>query len=257
MEWPQALLVLLAGIFSGFLTVTAGAAVTVVFPVLIAVGLSADAANATSRFSLALGGAVAAAVLILRRQVDWQATIPLLVAAAAGTVCGSLLGAQIGSADMLSIVVATSVVSLALVFLKPDRWLAERQSKQVLPPRYAAALFFLLCIYEGVVAVDSSLLRLIALVYLLGFPISRANPIKLLTGLAMFGVSSAVYAKAGQIDWTTGAWLAAGTTIGACLAVPVACSAKAQKVIYRLLQVTVTVETVWLVWHWVSSRAVG
>jgi hypothetical protein len=55
MEWPQALLVLLAGIISGFLTVTAGAAVTVVFPVLTAVGLSADAANATSRFRLSTG----------------------------------------------------------------------------------------------------------------------------------------------------------------------------------------------------------
>ncbi len=253
MDWPQALFILLAGILSGFLTVTAGAAVTVVFPVLIAVGLSADAANATSRFSLAIGGSVAAVVLILRRQVDWASAAPLLVAAGAGTICGSLLGAQIGSADMLTIVVATSVVSLALVFLRTDHWLAEHRTKGVLPPRYAAAVFFLLCIYEGVVAVDSSLLRLIALVYLLGFPISQANPIKLITGLVMFGVSSAVYAKAGQIDWTAGAWLAGGTTIGACLAVPVACSVRAQKVIYRLLQVVVSVETVWLVWHWIST----
>jgi hypothetical protein len=30
---------------------------------------------------------------------------------------------------------------------------------------------------------------------------------------------------------------------------------KARKIIYRILQVTVTVETVWLVWHWLTSRA--
>jgi len=253
MELSQTLLVLFAGIFAGFLTVTAGAAVTVIFPVLIAVGLSADAANATSRFSLAIGGSVAAIVLILRKQVDWPATLPLMVAAAAGTIGGAFVGSRIGSADMLTIVVATSVVSLALVFLKPDHWLAEQRTKGVLPARYAVVVFFLLCIYEGVVAVDSSLLRLIALVYLLGFSISQANPIKLITGLIMFGVSSAVYAKAGEIDWTAGTWLAAGTTIGACLAVPVACSVRAQKIIYRLLQVTITVETTWLVWRWFSS----
>jgi|GEM_PF-5044992 uncharacterized membrane protein YfcA len=205
MEWSQAVAVLLAGIFSGFLTVTAGAAVTVVFPVLIAAGLSADAANATSRFSLAIGGTVAAAALVWRRQVDWHAMAPLVVAAAAGTVCGSLVGAKIGSADMLTLVVATSLVSLTLVFLRPEHWLAEERTRGVLPPRYATAVFFLLCIYEGIVAVDSALLRLIALVYLLGFPINQANPIKLITGLVMFGVSSAVYAKAGEIDWGVGA----------------------------------------------------
>jgi uncharacterized membrane protein YfcA len=252
--WPDVLFILVAGIFSGFLTVTAGAAVTVVFPVLIAVGLSADAANATSRFSLAIAGSVAAAALIVRRQVDWKAMGPLLAAAATGTICGSFFGARIKSGDMLTIVVATSLVSLALVYWRPERWLADRRSAGILPSRYAVVVFFVLCIYEGIVAVDSALLRLIALVYLLGFPITQANPIKLITGLVMFGVSSVVYARAGQIDWTAGAWLAVGATVGACLAVPVACSLKARRIIYRLLQVTVTVETVWLFWHWFRSR---
>lgn len=252
MNWPQTLVVLLAGVFSGFLTVTAGAAVTVIFPVLVAVGLSADAANATSRFSLAIGGTVAAVALILQRKVDWKSMAPLLVAAGAGTICGSFFGAKIGSADMLTIVVGTSAVSLVLVYLRPDRWLAAERTSGVLPPRYAALVFFVLCIYEGIVAVDSALLRLIALVYLLGFPISQANPIKLITGLVMFGVSSAVYAKAGEIDWSAGIWLAIGTTLGACLAVPAACSVKAQKPIYRILQVAVTIETAWLIWHWIK-----
>jgi len=250
MHWSVALIALLAGVFSGFLTVTAGAAVTVVFPVLIALGLSADAANATSRLSLTIGGSVAALVLIVRRQVDWKATLPLLGAAAAGTLCGAFFGVKISSPHMLTIVVLTSLVSMVLVYLKPARWLAERPGRPIVPPRFAVLLFFVLCIYEGVVAVDSALLRLIALVYLLGHPLASANPIKLITGLVMFAVSSAMYAHAGQVDWSAGAWLAAGSVVGACAGVPLACSVKAQAVIYRLLQVTVTAETLWLAWHW-------
>lgn len=253
MAW-QSVPLFLIGVLSGFLSVTAGSAVTVVIPVLIWVGLSADEANATSRLSLAVGGAVAAAILAMQRKVDWGAIRPLLLATAAGTVGGALFGARINSAHMLTIIVATSAISLALVFLRPERWLAAVPGEPVIARRYAVFLFFLLCLYEGVVAVDSALLRLIALVYLLGYPLAAANPIKLITGLVMFGVSSAVYARAGQVDWGVAAWLGAGTVLGGCLAVPVACSVSAQKAIYRLLQVVVTLETLWLIGHWVRMR---
>jgi len=227
--------------------------VTVVFPVLIALGLSADDANATSRLSLAIGGSVAAMALIWKNKVDWKAARPLLIAAGAGSLFGALYGSRMTSANTLTVVVITSVISLVLVYLKPARWLAEKKGAAIVPPRFAALLFLLLCVYEGVVAVDSALLRLIALVYLLGYPLASANPIKLITGLVMFGVSSAVYAHAGEINWPVGAWLAAGSVIGACVAVPFACSLKAQKGIYRMLQITITVETTWLVWHWLRS----
>ncbi len=254
MEWHVIFATLAAGLVSGFLTVTAGAAVTVVVPALIALGLSADDANATSRFSLAVGGAVAGVILIVKNKVDWKSAWPLLLAAGAGTIVGATVGARVSSAHMLTIIVVTSAISLVLVYLKPDRWLATTPTRSIIPPHFAALLFFVLCVYEGVVAVDSALLRLIALVYLLGYPLASANPIKLITGLVMFGISSAVYAHAGEIDWAIGGWLAVGSVVGACIAVPFACSHAAQKGIYRMLQVVVTVETLWLIWHWWRVR---
>lgn len=253
MDWMFAFLI---GILSGFLSITAGAAVTVVIPVLLALGLSADAANATSRFSLAMAGLMAAVAFMRQHKVDWKATIPLLFAAAAGTVAGSLVGVRIPSPDMLTIIVLTSTVSLILVFLRPDRWLAATPQNSLMPPRFSAALFFLLCLYEGVVAVDSALLRLIVLVYLLGYPIAAANPIKVITGLVMLGVSAIIYGRAGQIDWGTATPLTIGTLIGAGFAIPLACSVKAQQGIYRLLQVVVTIETIWLIIHWLRAHKI-
>lgn len=255
MHWTG-VLAFLIGILSGFLSITAGAAVTVVIPVLLAIGLSADEANATSRFSLAVAGLMAAVAFTRQHKVQWGETVPLMLAAAAGTVAGALFGVRIASPDMLTIIVATSAVSLVLVFLRPDRWLAAEPQRSLIPPRFSAALFFLLCLYEGVVAVDSALLRLIVLVYLLGYPIAAANPIKVVTGLVMLGVSSLVYGRAGQIDWGTAGPLTAGTLMGAGLAIPLACSVRAQKGIYRLLQVVVTVETVWLIVHWLKVHRI-
>lgn len=246
----------LIGILSGFLSITAGAAVTVVIPVLLALGLSADGANATSRFSLAVAGLMAAVVFIRQHKVNWRETAPLLLAAAAGTVAGSFFGVGIRSPNMLTIIVVTSAISLVLVYLRPDRWLAAAPQKPLVPPRYAALLFFLLCLYEGVVAVDSALLRLIVLVYLLGYPIAAANPIKVITGLVMLGVSALIYGRAGQIDWGIATPLTIGSLIGAGIAIPLACSVKAQKGIYRLLQVVVSVETIWLIYHWLRVQKV-
>lgn len=249
-DWLPPASAFLIGILSGFLSVVAGAAVTVVIPVLIGLGLSADAANATSRFSIAVGGSVAVAAFIWKGRIDWKASAPLLGAAAAGTLLGAVFGARISSPHMLTIIVATSAISMILVYLNPHRWIAETPAKALFPEWSAILLFFLLCIYEGIVAVDSALLRLIALVYLFGYPLAVANPVKLLTSLVMFGVSSAVYARAGEVDWSVGGWLAAGTVLGAVLAIPFACSHKAQRPIYRLLQIVVTAETLWLIVHW-------
>lgn len=254
MDWLPAISAFLIGILSGFLSVVAGAAVTVVIPVLIMLGLSADSANATSRFSITMGGAVAVIAFIWKGRIDWKAAAPLLLAAAGGTVLGALFGARIDSPHMLTIIVATSAISMVLVYLNPHRWTAHAPGRPLLPSWLGVTLFFLLCIYEGIVAVDSALLRLIALIYLFGYPLASANPLKLLTSLVMFGVSSAVYAKAGQIDWTIAGWLAAGTVLGACVAVPFACSPKAQRPIYRFLQIVVTAETLWLIAHWWQAR---
>jgi hypothetical protein len=94
----------------------------------------------------------------------------------------------------------------------------------------------------GVVAVDSAILRLIVLVLLMGLPLSKANPIKVVTGLALFALSSAIYGDAGKVDWSVAAWLAAGTAIGY----------GARKRVYLALQVRVTLEMLLLVAGWLG-----
>jgi uncharacterized membrane protein YfcA len=100
--------------------------------------------------------------------------------------------------------------------------------------------------------VDSAILRLIVLVLLLGLPLSKANPIKVVTGLALFGISSAVYGDAGKVNWIVGAWLAGGTAIGSYVAAGFVASDQARKWVYLLLQITVTIETLLLLAQWLG-----
>jgi uncharacterized membrane protein YfcA len=245
------------GILSGVLSVLAGGGVTVVLPVLLALGLSADQANATSRFNLTVGAIVASVLLVRNKKVDWQVTRPLLVAAAVGAAAGAWLGTTVRSGAMLAIILATSVVSLVLVFVQPNRWLSKEHARQLVSDRAGMALYGLLCAYGGVVAVDSAILRLVVLVLLMGIPLGTANPVKVVTGLALFAISSALYGNAGEVDWPVAAWLAGGTAIGAAAASSVPASDQARHWVYRLLQVSVTLETLLLLAHtlgWLSFR---
>jgi uncharacterized membrane protein YfcA len=240
------------GILSGVLSVLAGGGCTVVLPVLLALGLTADHANATSRFNLTVGTIIATIVLVRNKKVDWKATTPLLVATVVGALIGTSLGTMIRSSTMLAIIVLTSVVSMILVYMKPNRWLSSGGTDRIVSQRAGVFIYALLCAYGGVVAVDSAILRLIVLVLLLGIPMSKANPIKVVTGVALFAISSVVYGDAGKVSWEVATWLAGGTAIGAYAASGFIASDGARKWVYRLLQISVTIETLLLVAQWVG-----
>jgi uncharacterized membrane protein YfcA len=242
------------GILAGVLSVLAGGGVTVVLPVLLTLGLSADQANATSRLNLTVGAVIATILLVRNKKVDWPTTMPLLAATVVGTLIGTSVGMMTPSSLMLAIIVSTSVASMILVFIQPNRWLSKEHTHQLMSERTGAVIYGLLCAYGGVVAVDSAILRLVVLVLLLGIPLSKANPIKVVTGLALFAISSALYGDAGKVDWTVAVWLAGGTAIGAAVASRFSTSQEAQRVVYRVLQLSVTVETLLLVaqtMHWI------
>ena len=242
----------LIGVVAGALSVLAGGGVTVVLPVLLALGLTADQANATSRLNLTVGAVIATIVLIRKRNVDWRETLPLLVTTVVGAVVGAWLGTLIHSNAMLTIIVLTSAVSMILVYLKPNRWLSTAHSQAAVSERAGALVYGFLCLYGGVVAVDSAILRLIVLVLLMGLPLSKANPIKVVTGLALFALSSAIYGDAGKIDWSVAVWLAAGTAIGSYAASGFAGSDNARRWVYLILQISVTLETLLLIAGWLG-----
>jgi uncharacterized membrane protein YfcA len=242
----------LIGILAGVLSVLAGGGVTVVLPVLLALGLTADQANATSRFNLTVGTLIAAIILIRNKKIEWKTTWPLLVASVIGAIGGAWLGTVIHSTAMLAIIVLTSVVSVILVYMRPNRWLSAADGERVVPQHAGTFIYFLLCFYGGVVAVDSAILRLVVLVLLLGLPLSKANPIKVVTGLALFAISSLIYGDAGKVNWSVAVWLAGGTAIGSYAATRYAASDGARKWVYLLLQISVTIETVLLLANWLG-----
>ncbi len=248
----DAVALFLVGVLSGVLSVLAGGGATVVLPVLLVLGLSADQANATSRLNLMVGTMIATVLLVRNRKINWHEALPLIVAAMIGGLLGALLGVQVHSNAMFAVIMATSVISLVLVFLRPNRWLSSTDTPPRVSPFVGAFVYGLLCAYGGVIAADSAILRLIVLVLVMGIPLNKANPIKVITGLALYALTAALYGNAGLVNWPVAAWLAAGTAVGAGAVSAFAASDSAKKEVYLLLQVTVTLETALLFAQWLG-----
>jgi uncharacterized membrane protein YfcA len=240
------------GILAGVLGVFAGGGVTVVLPVLLAFGLTADQANATSRVSVTVGATIATLNLLRNKGIDWKTTVPFLLAAVVGVAIGTPLGAMLRSRTMLTIIVLTSVVSMILVYVRPNRWLSSANTDPVLSQRAGIFGYAVICAYGGVSAADNAILRLILLVPLLGIPLARANPIKIVTTLAVFVISSVGYGAIGEVRWMTAVWLAGGTAIGSGVASQFVSSDSARKWVYLILQIVVTLETLLLVARWLG-----
>jgi uncharacterized protein len=90
----ELLVIIAAGLLSGFINTLASSGSAVTLPLMILIGLPARVANGTNRLPL-LAGAIAALVTFHRAGViDWRNGLTLSVPVIAGTMAGAALASM-------------------------------------------------------------------------------------------------------------------------------------------------------------------
>lgn len=220
-EWIAPLLLVLAGGFAGFVNTLAGAGSILTIPLLILLGVPADAANATNRISV-LSQCISGGVGFHRAgKVDW----PALAWIAPLTVVGALAGAEFASwlpeRPMRLTLLAAMVVMGVLIWRKPNLLTPEEGSKALTFRQRPSAIawFLLVGLYGGFLQVGVGLLLLFVLGGLLRYDLVRANALKVvIVGIYTLG-AVAVFVAHDKVWWLYGAATAVGTVIGAQLGV--------------------------------------
>ena len=243
------LFLIFLGSISGFVSVLAGGGVTVILPFLLAIGLSSPIANGTSRVSLAVGAILATYLLYRKGAICWHKIWPLFIVSCIGTIIGAYIATYLSSATMSNIILVTCIASFILICTKPNKWLGSRQvnPSEINIPSWFYFLYFMLCMYGGIIAVDSAILRMAAFVLLINLPIAEANVLKVVTGLPLFLLSAIIYFTHNEVDYTAAGYLAIGTLIGALVAVHYINAPRMRFVAYTLLFIIVSMGTVYLV----------
>jgi uncharacterized membrane protein YfcA len=205
----EALLLVLTGVLAGVAGSVVGLASLISFPVLLALGLPAVAANVTNTVALGFTGVGAAAGS--RRELTGQGR---LVARLAGlTSLGGAAGAALlllAPARVFALVAPWLVGAGALVILVPPR--LRRRVGGHRPGLTAGRLGAMTAtaVYTGYFGAAAGVVNLAVLSAMLPPPIARVNAIKNVVQGAANLVAATGFAVFGPVDWGVAAPLAVG-----------------------------------------------
>jgi len=220
-EWIAPLLLALVGTIAGFVNTLAGAGSILTIPMLILVGVPADAANATNRVSV-LAQCVSGGVGFHRaRKVDWPALAGIVPITVLGALAGAHFAALLPERPMRLTLLAAMVVMGLLLWRKPNVLTPEEGSEALSIRQRPSALawFLLVGLYGGFLQVGVGLLLLFVLGGLLRYDLVRANALKVvIVGIYTLG-AVAIFVIHDKVWWLEGAATAAGTVVGAQLGV--------------------------------------
>ncbi|MGC9341639.1 MAG: sulfite exporter TauE/SafE family protein [Bacteroidales bacterium] len=240
MEWYIYPLIVIAGIFAGFINTLAGSGSLITLPLLIGLGLPANVANGTNRIAILLQNVVGVSSFKKQKVLDFRSSVKLVIPAVIGSVIGAMIAVDINEEIMRKTIGGLLLFMFFVILWKPSRWLREQQGKAPLPYWLRAIVFFFIGMYGGFIQAGVGFFLLSGLVLGAGYDLVRANAVKVLIILVYTAFALAVFIYNDQVNYTYGFILAAGNMIGAFLGAKVAVKWGPKFVRYLLL-VTVIV----------------
>lgn len=225
-----------AGFVSGVLNVLAGGGSFLTLPILIFMGLPPTIANGTNRVGILAQSMGAVWGFHRHGLIDWRWAAWAGVPAAAGAALGTWAAIEIGD-EAFRRALAFLMVGITLVTLLGPT--PEPKAEPDRPPRRLplAIGFLAVGLYGGFVQAGVGFL-ILAVTTWAGVDLVRGNAVKVLSVLIFTGLSLAIFAWHGRVDWRIGLVLAAANTAGAEIGVRLSLL-KGHRWLHALVTVTV------------------
>ena len=167
-------LLLLAGLGLGFANTLASSGSAISLPILLGLGLAPELANGTNRVAVLVGAIAATASFARAERIRWPIVTPLMIVAAVGALLGVWISEVISPMRMQFAILAAECVALALMVIRPARWVnATGDNPRVGPLQLG--LVFLIGIWTGFIILDGGTYLPILLVLSVGFSVLGAT----------------------------------------------------------------------------------
>jgi uncharacterized membrane protein YfcA len=219
MAWYLYVAVIAAGFAAGFINTLAGSGSLITLPLLIFLGLPANVANGTNRVGVLLQNVVAVGSFRHQRVLDLRGGLMLSVPAIVGSVLGAQIAVNLNEEVMRTVIGALMVVMLAVILIRPRRWLEGRgEVKNHHLTWIQVLIFFAIGVYGGFIQAGVGIFLLAGLVLSAGYDLVRANAVKVLIVLCFTVSALIVFIINGQVVWVIGLIMGLGNMLGAWVA---------------------------------------
>lgn len=216
----EALALLTIGILAGFINVLAAGGSMLTLPLLMFLGLPPQAANGTNRVSVALQSVSAVASFLRAGASHLGLSLRLSVPAVIGSLAGAWLALQTDDALFEAILIAVMAGSAVLMLLPQPRVETRPLTAERLTPAVYLAMFAI-GLYGGFIQIGVGILFIVVLYRMLKIDLAQVNVFKVLIVLVYTLPALAIFLINDQVRWGYGLMLAAGSMLGAWLAVKV------------------------------------
>ncbi len=216
-DWFELIALVVGGFCAGLINVIAGNGSAITLPLLMWVGLDANAANATNRVGALFQTTSAISSLPKTMRVKYMIRqsyfiIPPIII---GAIIGANLAIDIPE-TLMRASIGTIMIGLLITMLSnPKKWLipTDGMVKKKTPKIWLA--YFGLGLYGGFIQMGFGIFFLSISVLMAKYALKDGNIMKLFTAFLMTIPSFIIFALSGSIDWIYGLTLAAGTATGA------------------------------------------
>lgn len=238
MDWYLFPLIVAAGFAAGFINTLAGSGSLITLPLLIFAGLPATIANGTNRVAVLLQTMVAVYRFRRAGTLDLRHGFLLAIPAILGALAGAQIAVNLNESVMRTVIGILMAVMLAVVLIRPKRWLVGRpEMLSRRPGLLQILLFFGIGVYGGFIQAGVGIFLLAGLVLGAGYELVRANAMKNLIVMASTFFALAVFVVNDQVAWLPGLVLAVGNMLGAWVAARMAVEKGARFVRWILIAV--------------------
>lgn len=240
----ELVIAVLAGVICGLLNTLASSGSALTLPLLMFMGLSPLAANATNRVPVLIGALVAVWTFAREGAIHWPTAIRVLIPSSVGALLGTLVATQI-DADKLKLLINIAVlVALLLLFIGLKKAITQEISSK---PRYRwqeAVWLFLVGVWLGFIVLDGATYLLLVLVLGLHLPFVQANAYKSMALVVSSALALSLFAVEGDIDWTVGGLMGLGSVLGGYAGAKLAMHAAAKSWAFRVLVTVIVLELI-------------
>lgn len=214
MEIWQIVLLMVAGIFAGWLNVLAGGGSLITVPIMLFMDIPAPVANGTNRIAILAQNITAVYAFFRKGFSDFKLSLTLSVAASIGAVGGAFLGVELSGVwfDRILALVMIAVMILMATGKKISHDVNENAEPKNLILGHICMIGA--GFWGGFIQIGVGFILMPILHRVMGFNLVRVNMYKVFVVLSYTIVALSIFATQLQLLWWAGLGLALGNSIG-------------------------------------------
>lgn len=236
----EVIVLILAGLFAGFINTIAGGGSLLTMPLLIFLGLPSAEANASNRVALFIQNIFAVQGFRSKGVSVFPYAFWIAISATLGAILGAFIAVDISNRLFNRILAIVMIMVIILTVFKP--YLTKTGAKEIFSKnRNALSIitFFFVGIYGGFIQAGVGFLVIAALTGIHGLNMAKTNSIKVFVILCYTIAALAIFIVEDKVRWSYGLTLAAGNSTGAWIASRWSVG-KNDRIIRIILLITVT-----------------